>query len=229
MTDSSAETRAAPGQTTERLGFFTDAVFAIAMTLLVIEIPRPEGSEFNVGNGISKSTAVRNLWHFLTAQHSALGAYAIAFYLLWIVWREHHILSDQVRHMSGPMVALHFPLLLLVAFVPYPTTIVGHYSDNPLAALFFALVVGGLLMCRSAIQLRADRDDVLLPEVDRERYRAETTVSFVVTAYWGATLAVVWWTPWVLIPWLLTSGVAFVAERVTMRRLSAGPQDDPDK
>ena len=44
-----------PGQSTERIGAFVDAVLAIAMTLLVLDIPRPEGMDFSVGGGRSKS------------------------------------------------------------------------------------------------------------------------------------------------------------------------------
>jgi uncharacterized membrane protein len=218
MSEGSARSAIAPGHSVDRMVFFTDAVFAIAMTLLVIEIPRPD---FITGD-VSKARAVAKLWHFLTAQDSSFFAYLLAFYLLWIVWREHHELFDQVTRLSGPMIGLHFPLLLVVAFLPYPTTIVGHYLDNPVAALLFTLAVGGLLLCRSAIQWRAYRDGLLAPEVDKERFRANVTVSFIVTGYWLATLAVVWWTPWVLIPWILTSVVATATQRVMKRHLTGG-------
>jgi len=229
MPDSSAHAAAAPGQTADRVGYFTDAVFAIAMTLLVIEIPRPQASTFDVGDGTSKTKAFTNLWHFLVAQDSAFIAYALAFFILWIVWRGHHVLFDQVSRVSRPMIALHFPLLLLVAFLPYPTTVIGHYPDNPLAALLFTLVVGGLLLCRSLIQRRADLDDVLLPEVDRDKFRASVSLSFIVTGYWAATLAVVWWTPWVLIPWFLTSPAAHLIQRVMANRSGADTQHDAAK
>jgi uncharacterized membrane protein len=217
MSDSSASTPVEAGQTAERVAFFTDAVFAIAMTLLVIEIPRPAGSLFDVGDGVSKTEAVKRLWHFLVEQDSSFVAYLLAFFILWVVWREHHALMDKVGGLSGPMIGLHFPLLLLVAFLPYTTTIIGHYPDNPLAAAVYTLGVGGVLLSRTLIQWRAYKDDVLLPDVDRAEFRTELTVSVTATAYWFATLAVAWWTPWVLIPWFATSTVASVARRFMAR------------
>jgi uncharacterized membrane protein len=190
------------------------------MTLLVIEIPRPEGAEFEIGHGVTKAKAFENLWHFLVNQHNAYYAYLLAFYILWIVWRQHHVLFDQMSRVSASIIGWHFPLLLLAAFLPYATTVMGHYPDNPLAALLLGLVVGALLVCRSAIQSRAARDDVRLPDVDKRRYQAEVTVSWLVTAYWGLTLALVWWTPWVEIPWLLTAAVGS-AGRIATRRSAA--------
>jgi uncharacterized membrane protein len=206
------------GHTAERIGYFTDAVFAIAMTLLVIEIPRPGANDFSTGNGVSKSEAVSKLWHFFLAQRPSFYAYLLAFYILWIVWREHHGLLDQVGQVSGPIIGLHFPLLLLAAFLPYATTVMGHYPDNPLADLFFGLVVGVIFICRSAIQSRAYRDDVLLPHVDRRQYRDEVIVSWTTTGYWLLTLGLVWLAPWVQLAWALAGGVAYVTGRFLARR-----------
>lgn len=49
------------------------------------------------------------------------------------------------------MIGLRFPLLLLAAFLPYATTVLGHYPDNPVAALLFGLVFGLILASRAAI------------------------------------------------------------------------------
>jgi uncharacterized membrane protein len=217
-----------PGRTPERFGFFTDAVFAIAMTLLVIEIPRPQGADFEGGDGVTKSQAVARLWHFLVAQHNAYYAYLLAFFMLWIVWRQHHALFDQIDRVSAPMIGLHFPLLLVAAFLPYATTVMGHYPDNPLAALILGLVVGVLLAVRSALQSRADRDGVLRPEVDLRRYQADALVSWIVTGYWAATLLLVWWTPWVEIPWFLTPAVGTIARLAIRRRAPAAKDEQPD-
>jgi hypothetical protein len=94
----------------------------------------------------------------------------------------------------------------------------GHYPDNPLADLLFGLVVGVIFICRSAIQSRADRDDVLLPHVDRQAFRDEVVVSWTVTVYWILTLALVWLAPWVQFAWALAGGVAYVTGRFLARR-----------
>jgi uncharacterized membrane protein len=212
-----------PRNTSERFGFFTDAVFAIAMTLLVIEIPRPSEALFEGGNGVTKAQAVTGLWHFLVAQHNAYYAYLLAFFMLWIVWRQHYAIFDQIDRVSAAVIGLHFPLLLLAAFLPYATIVMGHDPDNPLAALLLGLVVGVLLASRSAMQSRAARDGLLRPEVDLRRYRADALVSWIVTGYWAATLLLVWWTPWVEILWFLTPAVGNIT-RIALR----GPTPDSE-
>src|ERR1700678_708266 len=100
------------------------------MTLLVIEIPRPEGSAFHLGGGVSKEHAFHALWVFLVDQRTSFYAYLLAFFILWVVWRHHHVLFDQLTQVPGAMTGWHFPLLLFVAFLPYAATTVGHYPDN---------------------------------------------------------------------------------------------------
>ena len=214
-----------PGSTAERFGFFTDAVFAIAMTLLAIEIPRPQETDLDVGAGVTKAEAVTRLWHYLVAQHNAYYAYLLAFFMLWIVWRQHHALFDQIGRVSPAMIGLHFPLLLVAAFLPYATTVMGHYPGNPLAALLLGLVVGTLLAVRSALQSRAASDGVLQPRVDLRRYQADAAVSWIVTGYWAGTLLLVWWTPWVEIPWFLTPAIGTAARFASHRSIA----DEKDK
>jgi uncharacterized membrane protein len=218
--------RKPPGQTPERISFFTDAIFAIAMTLLVIEIPRPEAAAFSVENGPghTKAEAFDHLAHFLGSQWDAFYAYFLTFLILWIVWRQHHRMFDQFSRVTPRMVGWHFPLLLFAAFLPYASSTYGHYADNPMAALLYGVVVAAVLFCRSAIQAEGLRDGVLIEGADREDYQAEVLVSWITTGYWVLTLALVWWTPWAGIPWLLTSLFAnLVRSVVHRRRLRSAP------
>lgn len=218
MPEGAAEDRKPPGQTPERVSFFTDAIFAIAMTLLVIEIPRPEAARFGVGGGVSRAEAFDHLARFLGGQWEAFYAYFLTFLILWIVWRQHHRLFDQFSRVTPRMVGWHFPLLLLAAFLPYASSTYGHYADNPMAALLYGGVVAAVLFCRTAIQAEGLRGGVLIEGADREDYRAELVVSRIATGYWVLSLVLVWWTPWVGIAWFLSSGVASLARSAGRRR-----------
>jgi uncharacterized membrane protein len=188
------------------------------MTLLVIDIPRPEGPRFAVGHGLSKAKAFDNLAHFLGSQVDAFYAYFLTFLILWIVWRQHHRIFDQFSRATPRMVAWHFPLLLFAAFLPYASTTYGHYADNPMAALLYGVVVAVVLFSRTAIQAEGLQSGVLIEGADREDYRAEVLVSWITTGYWVLTLALVWWTPWAGIPWLFTSLFATLVRSVVRRR-----------
>ena len=212
----------APGLTTERVGFFTDAVFAIAITLLVIDIPRPEGdAEFTVGDGVSKLEASRHLLSFVFDQWGSFYAYLIAFLLMWIVWREHHELFDQIYRMSPALTGWHFPLLLVLGFTPYAVGVYGHNAGNPAAAVFFTIVVGFLLLVRTLMQAQAKRDGLLRPEVDTATFHRGLVSSWAVTVYWFATLTLAWWTPWTAIAHVATWLVPAVVARLQRRSAEA--------
>ncbi|MFE5541793.1 TMEM175 family protein [Streptomyces sp. NPDC056519] len=211
------QTRA--GQSPERLGFLTDAVLAIAMTLLVIEIPRPEGRDFDIGPDTSGGQAASQLWQFLVHEAGAFYSYALAFFVLWIVWRQHHTVLDRLRYIPGLVMALHFPLLLLAGFLPFATAIMGHHPGNPLATVLFGLVVLLLMLCRSSVQSAAARTDALTDDTPAQRL--ERTACWVVTGYWGLTLLIAWWTPWVQVLWFFSGAVGHAFARLALRREEA--------
>ena len=194
-----------PGLTPERAGFFTDAVFAIAMTLLVIEIPRPEGTEeFDVSDGLDKAGAAGNLLHFLGGEIGSFVAYLLAFQILWGLWRQHHELIDQIRLLSPAMIGWHYPFLLLVGFLPFPTTVYGNHTSNPVAALLFTCTVGALMVCRTAMRARVLKDDLLLKEIPAATVRARQRTGWIISWYWLATAVLAWWTPWIIIAWTVS-------------------------
>src|SRR6201992_906274 len=191
------------------------------MTLLVLDIPRPDKDTFSIGSGVSKAQAFRNLWNFLWAQHDVLYAYLLAFPTLWSGCRQPHELFDQFDRITPSMVRWHFPLLLFAAFLPYSTSILGSYSDNPLGALLYGGNVFVILLCRCLIQREALRGGVLISGADVDHFRRAATVSWAVTGFWLFTLAFFWWAPWSEIPWIFTSLVAAGVTRIVNRRPGA--------
>jgi uncharacterized membrane protein len=115
---------------TSRLEAFSDGVFAIAVTLLVLlfDVPKDGGS----------------LSHALLHQWPSYLAYAVSFLTIGIMWVNHHDVMHQIGHADRTFLFLTILLLMCVAFVPYPTAIVAEFirgGDREAAALFYGITL----------------------------------------------------------------------------------------
>jgi len=115
------------GSALERLVFFSDAIFAIAMTLLVLDIPRPRSGA--------------DLTTFLTTHDGKFIAFFISFWVIALFWLGHHRLFRYVRHYDHGLLMLNLGLLFCVAFLPYPSAILGDRADSVSATIFYAVVM----------------------------------------------------------------------------------------
>jgi uncharacterized membrane protein len=111
----------------ERLIFFSDAVFAIAMTLLVLDIPKP-----------AKDESIRL---FLDSNTGTFIGYFISFWVIALYWIGHHRLFRFVKRYDQGVVTLNLLLLFFVAFLPYPSAILSEQSSDPGRTVFYALAV----------------------------------------------------------------------------------------
>ncbi|WP_194293362.1 TMEM175 family protein [Actinomadura macrotermitis] len=200
--------RAAPGFSVERMAMFTDAVLAIAITLLVIEIPRPEGEVLE---------RPHDLRRFLWGSRDSFLAYVLAFFLLWGVWRRHNLLCDQLAGLNRAMAAWHAPLLLFVAFLPYPTSLIGHTSGDPLALCVFAAAEALMVFSEAGLKEAAYRSGLLAEGVDPVDVRRSAGASWSVGALFAATAVLAWWVPHVWIAWLFTPVLAAPGGRLVER------------
>ncbi|HZM91816.1 MAG TPA: TMEM175 family protein [Vicinamibacterales bacterium] len=107
---------------TFRLEAFADAVFAIAITLLVIEIRLPPHEEVLRIGGVGP--ALLQLWP------SYVG-YAISFIVIGIMWANHHNLMKLVDRVDHGFITLTLLLLLCVAFLPFPTAVMAEHLADP--------------------------------------------------------------------------------------------------
>ena len=107
---------------TFRLECFADAVFAIAITLLVIEIRLPPHEEVVRIGGVGP--ALLQLWP------SYVG-YVISFIVIGIMWANHHNLMKLVDRVDHGFISLTLLLLLCVAFLPFPTAVMAEHLADP--------------------------------------------------------------------------------------------------
>lgn len=96
---------------TQRIEAFSDGVFAIAITLLIIEIGVP-----HLDGGESLEHALRELW-------PQYGAYVLSFVMIGIYWANHHAFFKL-------FVRTDHVFLMCTAFLPFPTAVLGEYLDN---------------------------------------------------------------------------------------------------
>ncbi|MGC5563371.1 TMEM175 family protein [Streptomyces sp. FR-108] len=181
-----------PGASPERLAFFTDAIFAIAMTLLAVELERPDEQDL---------ATARTLGTFLMDQRDSYLAFALAFILLWSVWRRHHKLMDQIGRLSNAFTAWHAPFLLLVAFLPFPTAVIGASANNPLADTLFAGTMAAMVFCEAVIREISTRTGLTTGDPADTRHRADG--SWAVGLWFVLSAALAWLIPYAFVLWFL--------------------------
>src|SRR3954462_3462132 len=101
---------------TGRLEAFSDGVFAITITLLVLEIKAP--------------TDYENLLHGLGALWPSYLAYAVTFLFIGQVWTNHHVMFDHIRAADRTVLLLNTILLMVVAFLPFATSVLADALRN---------------------------------------------------------------------------------------------------
>jgi uncharacterized membrane protein len=169
--------------TTARLETFADGVFAIAATLLIIDV-----SADAPGGGLG---------HALTHAWPSFAAYAVSFVTIGIMWVNHHTCFDQIGRADRTLLFLNVGLLACIAFVPYPTRLVAeHLHDDGLraAALTYGLTLVATSVFFASYWLYAATGRRLLAVEADDRVVRGITRSFRpgVAAYGGATLVALW-------------------------------------
>jgi uncharacterized membrane protein len=116
---------------TQRLEAFSDGVFAIAITLLIIEIgvPHVEAEESLTG-------ALLDLW-------PSYFGYVVSFLTIGVMWINHHHMFKDIVRVDHTLLVLNLLLLLGIAFVPFPTAVVAEYVREGDHQLEASLAYGG--------------------------------------------------------------------------------------
>lgn len=138
-----------------RLEAFSDGVFAIIITLLVLEIKVPE-----LGTSITSGALFEMLRHELPAFIS----WVISFLIVAVFWVNHHRFFEELEHTDHRIVWMNMFLLLSISFIPFPSGLIGNYPDNSTAVILF-----GAVMISASLVFSAMRYYVLkMPELRKK-------------------------------------------------------------
>ena len=116
---------------TERIDALTDGVFAIAATLLVLEVRVPELHEH----------APSEVWRSLLAVAPSFVAFAFSFVTILLYWLNHHSLSRVIAYYPYRLVWLNLVLLLWISMIPFTTKFISEYPTEPVALFTYGLVM----------------------------------------------------------------------------------------
>jgi len=127
------------GRELDRIVFFSDAVFAIAITLLVLDIHVPE---------IPERLVDEQLPGRLLALWPKYLSYVLSFLVILMYWMGHHSTFRAIKRYDRALIWLNSLFLMCIAFLPFPTSLIGEYGDNQLAVAIYAasLAVARLLL-----------------------------------------------------------------------------------
>jgi TMEM175 potassium channel family protein len=115
-----------------RIEAFSDGVFAIIVTLLVLELKVPSLTDHN---------SVGELGHQLLELLPKFLSWLISFIILCKFWLNHHHILGLARHANYAMVWLNSLFLMGQSFIPFPTAMMGEYPTNPLSVCAFGVVM----------------------------------------------------------------------------------------
>ncbi len=153
---------------TARLEAFSDGVFAIALTLLIIDIKIPRTTEIN-------STA--EFWLALKHIVPSILAFILSFAIIFITWVNHHNAFKLASKSSSAFIYANGMLLLSVVFIPFPTSLIGEYilTDHAAPAVILYNVVlilqsfGWVLICTAGLKDHLGEGETIIREIRKNR------------------------------------------------------------
>jgi uncharacterized membrane protein len=200
----------APALTTRRIEAFSDAVFAIAITLLALNLQVPELSPVTPDALAAE----------LVAKWPTYLSFLLSFVTLLIAWVYHHRLLEAAKHVGTGLLFTNGILLLVVSAVPFPTALLGAYLTTPAASVVAAIYAGYIGVLNFTYNLlwwvvvRQQRS------AHREGWRPPTSMilSYLAFPCYVVAVGIAFWSP---VATLIICGTWWVVFTIMAPRLSA--------
>ena len=155
----------------DRLKALADGVFAIVMTLLVLELGVEE---------IAKTSANKELVHGLLEMWPRFLIYGLSFLILGIFWIIHHVLFDAIKRSDTPLIWLNILFLMFVTLIPFSTSLFGKFGAKQITALIYGINMLFLFNLGWAIWVYAtDKNRLVDRDLDPSIIRGGSLMGFV--------------------------------------------------
>jgi uncharacterized membrane protein len=163
-----------------RIVAFTDGVFAIAITILVLGIDVPE------------ELPAPDLHDFLVDEWPQLFAYFLSFAVIGRHWVAHHHVFGMLQNFDQRLMALNLVYLSLVVLIPFPTNLLGQYGSEPDAVVLYAFVIAtSSLLSWLMLRYSLAREHIHPDSVRAARLASAATLHPAVVFYLSIPIALV--------------------------------------
>jgi uncharacterized membrane protein len=177
---------------TNRLEAFSDGVFAIAITLLVLDIDVPTPGEGSLG-------------HELLAQWPMYAAYVVSFITIGIIWINHHAAFNRLRAVDHSILIWNLLLLLSVGILPFTTSLMATYLKEDSGESLAAAIYGASYLLMGLVFVMTNRQILFRrPQLCKERIDPAEARNILHFAAFGQ------------VPYALAVVLAFVSPYVTL-------------
>jgi uncharacterized membrane protein len=190
----------------DRVLAFSDAIFAIAITLLTLKL--------EVRPGLHGAAFPRELRGLLPS----LGAYALSYVILGELWLIHHRIFSIIARVDTPILTRNLAFLGLIAVMPFPVRLLSDYHDRPLAVAVYALTFILAMLLQRALWTYVTRPEqrhlLREPIPDRIRHGFTRSLDGRLVVF-GAVVPLVMFAPrFAALIWLVMLLLQFVAARL---------------
>ena len=186
----------------ERLIFFSDAIFAIAITLLALDIRLPS---------LSPNVTDADLFNQLLEIGPKYYSFSISFLAIGLYWLGHHRMFQYIARYDTILLLLNLLLLMCIAFIPFPSSVISDYNDRT-ANIFYALALAITGSLSAGMWLYASAGGRLLSsELDRRSFGFSQFRVFLAPTLFLLSAGVAFWYPSLArILWSLIALVALI-------------------
>jgi uncharacterized membrane protein len=209
-----SETQEAPTSAAlglERIVFFSDAVMAIAITLLAIDLRVPE---------IAAPGAAAELPRRLAEMTPRIMSFVISFAVVGIYWTSHHRYFGYIKRYDAGLIWLNMLFLLCIAFMPFFANVLGQYAYLPLGVSIYAAGVAATGLAIGALWWYASyRHRLVDANLDAEFIRTRNRVALVTPALFLVSIPFALVRPaWGIAVWWVSPLLGLATLRVSQRR-----------
>lgn len=156
-----------------RIVNITDAVVAIAITLLVLQLSVPAATGDNGTTDIG--ALMRDLW-------APMLAFSLSFVIIAFSWFGHQRFVERLLAFDNRMIAWNFCYLFLLVLVPFVSDLVGNYGDNPAALAIYAALMAALFAIDFPGRLLASHQGLLADHYTRQQWWAHGVLALTAPA-----------------------------------------------